>query len=450
MIELAASATLALEFEGEHPPGARVSLDVAADELAQPRGARTGLPRVEFTEPLVPEGVEVVGLPAGAPLALAIHAGGELVYRHAEPLVLEAGERRVLVVDPAGGGRIVGTLSEPSGAPVAQREVWLLRTGSEEFDAWLHLTPGHRSRLAREATTDELGRFELVGLAAGRWWIGPAPADDDVAPFALHFTYGTEDELRLDLTAHRGHTIRGTVASRADNASAIRVSASRGDVQGNVRGRVDDGRFEIGPLLPGEWRVWAAQPGFERSPLVFPSAGESGVELVIPQRGSIAGIVIDGETGQPVQAHVSLVTGSGSRGTRTGAGGAGAFHFGGLDEGRYNLTAGTSDGRVGLIGDIGLAERQRVDDLELVVRPGARLGLELKGSLSRARIQIRCEGVVFSDFTLRNGTPVIEVVPPGRADVELYGWNESERVTHDQHQLGLVSGELEQLVLTVD
>jgi len=394
-------------------PGDEVFVAVTARDFEERAGIETG-PALHWSTPVGPGGgVLLAGLPARVPLRVEIRAGGRARWRVPEALILDPGERREVSWQTGPAVRVLGNLA---GARRAT-EVWALANGEAGSDPERLLEARDRRRAAAVARTDGAGSFELDGLGPGSWWIG-------AGPLAVRVDLAAEQaERRLELTLQPELDITGRVTSGTEGlAGPVTVRAQRGDTEGTAEARADpEGFFRLASLPPGRYVLWAhgAHP-FDRSEYVHAEAGDVDVPLVIDLGTSLSGTVVDGDTGEPTNAHVHLISARGSLGFGTGGEGAGVFRFAGLHAGVYSLTAGTDDGRFALLGDVPLEEGESQRGLLLELRPGATLEIELAGGLASARCAIYAEGVPIADFTLRRGEKATERVPAGPLLLQLY------------------------------
>jgi hypothetical protein len=291
-------------------PDARVLLVGPASEAetAAPRRETRSDPAGRFTFEGLPRGrysvlVEAVGLAPSDRPDVAI-PGGPLVVRL------------------AGQGRSLSGLVIYAGAPVAGARV---RIGG--------------GALARSTTSDDQGRFVFHGLGDG--------------PYTLRATKGllsspilaeatTQDEAGgepgrdagpgapppLELAGGLG--IAGSVVDDLGRPLAraeVRAEASPDDPLADTAATKADGRFQLGPLPPGRYRLVATAPGhLLRAPLTVTLATPGGQELVRQGASRPAALAPRIElvrsasaAGRVVDAHGVAVVGAQIRG---GGGGA--------------------------------------------------------------------------------------------------------------------------------
>ena len=153
----------------------------------------------------------------------------------------------------------------------------------------------------------------------------------------------------------------------------------------------------------------------------------------------VSGFVVDLE-GNPVEAHVSMVNDGGS--VSISGGESGSFQFDPWT-GDVVLIARTEDGRVGVLNGLQLEEGFGRSDLSITVQPGAELKLTLTGGKERARCALSQGTVLFNDFTLRNGAPSTEIVPPGLILVRLYEGSGQEKIVFAEQSVHVRAGDSE-------
>ncbi len=221
------------------------------------------------------------GLPAGIPLSVELRADGRTYRRCEEEIELSVGEDRLLHWVVGDGATIGGRLLDQHERLVTGCTVWLIDGGAMER------APKHLQRpfpevpyRDLECRTDADGRFRFEDLPPGGYWIGPHPEHDDrslggrvesdwaaeipaVAEFVM--VDSPSDRIEFDLHVQRGHLIRGRVV-KPDGSPAEDAWISAWNVGSLLSFGADtddDGEFELGPLLPGDyvlraWSTWLA------------------------------------------------------------------------------------------------------------------------------------------------------------------------------------------------
>lgn len=425
VVHLQRGARLSGRITGEIPAGARVEAEASGYELFEASASALTLSGdVTFSAPVERNGsFAFEDLPSGVRLKLRLVAGRETLLQEPRPRALQPGGSAEVEWALNSGGRIVGRVTDASGEPMADHVVWLL-TQDEARPGLLesYVTPLRRSR------SDDAGRFSFEGVRTGVWTVGLAPADRGTdmteahAPVAVAVTVEpAAGDAEVALTVHRGLVLTGRVVDPEGNPIQAFVSVAGGAYLSERS--ESDGKFRIGPLLPGEYRVHAGTFGTggllladsEAAPVTVGGATE---ELVLRLRlgGSLAGIALDDGTGDPVPANIVLTAAEG-RTAWSRSGEESEFEFGGLLPGHYHLTATTQDGRIGILNDFeveaGVARRR----LEVFLVPGGfvRVGYDGPGEVGNYEIEV--DGARIATDGLYSGTRARCVVPPGKVTV---------------------------------
>lgn len=189
------------------------------------------------------------------------------------------------------GLTISGRVVDAEGAPVSGAKV-SVAVGYDKFDSW----------------ADESGEFELSGLRDGVHEL--AAFHGDRASMAVDVE-AAEQPTNVELVVVDS-TIRGTVVDdTGEPVVDAEIWAMRGSIAADLTGEDDAvtdsaGRFVLGPLVVGEYKVNAIYPGGgDRrllGPMVPAKTGQEDVRIVLPRRGSIHGRLTSG--GVPVTSFV--------------------------------------------------------------------------------------------------------------------------------------------------
>jgi RNA polymerase sigma factor (sigma-70 family) len=204
--------------------------------------------------------------------------------------------RSGIEIRAAAGGEVRGRVRSASGGPVVAADVRVVASGSVEW------------RTARQAFTDAHGEYVFHGLPRRR-----------VQVVATHVS-GASKLVDVDLTATAKATadlvlsidgaIDGTVVTEAGERVPEAQVVAEPDWSGNAGDRESwvvrgdqysiadsSGRFHIGGLPPGNYRIRAARPGTSESMLwtqvgqVVP-AGTTGLKLTVSSPGKVKGRVL--------------------------------------------------------------------------------------------------------------------------------------------------------------
>lgn len=150
------------------------------------------------------------------------------------------------------------------------------------------------------------GRFELIGLAAGRYRLEVAGAG--VFTAEVRFVPVPSDDLRVVLA--RRVAVVGRVVDGGAGAPQV-VIAIDGDALGEVRTTVsaDDGTFGFADLPEGTYRVWGGKGDLAARAQAAPRLGRgpfTDVELWLEPATIVVGKVVDRQTGAGLAAAVML------------------------------------------------------------------------------------------------------------------------------------------------
>jgi hypothetical protein len=364
-------------------------------------------------------------LPSEALLSVEILQRGAVVSHDIPALTLSPGEAREVTWSVGTGCRIEGQVVEPDGTAVPDLEVWGNRTerdGNVFFQEFQH-------GATFTARTDAQGRFAFADVAAGQWWIAPAAVrrDDDeadprgIAPITqVVEVHAGDTRTAVCLVVQRGLYIRGRVLDSAGKAAPrIHVMAWTDDSYQATNCRAD-GAFAVGPLVPGRYGLRAYSDTDADSRRVEASAGDEGVELRLQHGGMLSGTVVDGATGMPCAARLTLSCTVDGR-PRSETGGSdddGTFRVQGLAEGTYDLTACAGDSRCGVLRGVSVAGGKDATDLAVTLSRGATLRLGYAGKSGYLFYEVRCNGVLIRGDGVAAGEKKETAVPAGHLVIE--------------------------------
>ena len=364
-------------------------------------------------------------LPAQVPLALALEQDGVTLRRKAAEFALEPGEFRDVELRLGVGIALGGIVLDQRQVPVANAHLWLLAGGST---GRVILDPWNLRDLTAETMSDAGGRFLFEDVVPGNYQLAPSPggwggesAAQGLAAIAQEIDVAAAPAAQeITLHVQRGLYIRGRVHG-PDGKGVARawVRAKAVDGGGEVGSRCDDeGAFNAGGLVPGSYTLTAGGFGradaFAESAPVIAEAGEADVLLVVQRGAAILGRIVD-QHGELRIAELSIGapgrTGELAAEVRWPATG-GRFEIGGLHAGSVRLYASTNDPAFAFE-RVELKEGQRIEDLVLELRPGARLKLNLDASQERTRVDLSHASGFEASVALRPGASATLIVPPG-------------------------------------
>ena len=135
-------------------------------------------------------------------------------------------------------------------------------------------------------TADEQGRFVIEGLPSGVWWIGPIvegwrEGDDLLLPAGRAtrvVLFEGAQSSEIELVVHRGLFVEGVVIGpNGEECGRPEIWALEFNPEYVEVGL--GGEFRFGPLVPGEYHLYADASGYATSEEVVAQAGDRGVHL---------------------------------------------------------------------------------------------------------------------------------------------------------------------------
>jgi hypothetical protein len=384
-----------------------------------------------------------------APLAVTVIQGGEW-HRELESIRLNPGESRSIDLVVGGVSKIVGRLRDEHGIGIPLRDVWLMPARSGSRGLFLPWDQPLHSML-----TGTDGRFQFDGIAAGRWWIGPAPEHESDVPPLAEFVTVTDDapELIVVVQVQRGVHIRGSVLDARGipaPSCVVRVSMIDGEGEWHV-GADDAGCFEAGPLPGGRWRLCAfGLGGVHASSLpVEVDAGTSDVLLRLRFGGEISGSVL-GVAGV-LPNEYELGWGRVDRpndetlGWRSRVFMDGTFCLDELLPATYVLVARSRHGAIGVRNGVVVRPGERRDIGTIQLSDGAVLHLTHGGDAKSVPFRICFDGVPIDCGSLESGEVKTVLVPPGSVQVR---WGAIGAAAEDVETISVSAGEDRELLLS--
>lgn len=235
-------------------------------------------------------------------------------YNAADPVTIQSGQTTTANAALENASRIVGTVTDPDGAPASG---WVYVT-SEGDDEW--------ARIAAD------GSYEVVGLSPGQYTVQFSPdetgelvrewwnnqRDRDLAdPIPL----GLEETFTADATLERGAVITGTVLDEQNQpVEGVTVRASGADSATTLTDA--NGQYRLAGLEPGDYRV-RFKPLGDLAGQWFDSADEkvnatvlnlavgqsrSGVDATLRKARTIGGTVTDPDGNPVADVRVEVLT----------------------------------------------------------------------------------------------------------------------------------------------
>jgi len=436
---------------GAPVPGAQVSLSTSEIHLILPETLHLfGMSEVpgirDWTATADDNGrCSLEDLPPLVPLTLELRMAG--APPQPEPaLNLQPGEEREIRLSAGGGIELRGLLVDQHGRPVVDQGILLLRPEAPlEFQTLIY---GGEDPLA-ESRTDTQGRFTIPDVRAGTWLIGPAPEnsfgrdgeqpeEERIAHRAFPIEVGTVSPQEILLRVDRGLYIRGRVVDpKGDPAQASVLALPEQELLLGIAftAEVEEGAFVLGPLLAGRYRLTASgSVGDAESEPVLAESGDRDVLLRLRIGGRVEGQVVDGITGLPRSADVSIRPRDKPDMVLSGSSGHSEFHFESLPAGTYGILA-RSGVNVGWLAGLDLGPGEARTGLRVELERGS--GLRVWNRSDRwGYFEVRLDGYWIETLGVAGGDQSRAWLPAGHAEVRLH-LGETERTI----EIDLVAGE---------
>lgn len=202
-----------------------------------------------------------------------------------------------LTIKLSRGGRLVGTVRDRSGKPIADADV---------YAASALMQKGGRS--------DEKGSYAISGLKEGKYSAGVAEVSTSTLGRSEHYEIQIENgkETRLDIVIGGPLKVYGKVTRGGEPQAGVEilflssvktVAATKSYVQ--LGAQTDgNGYYEIGDLKAGEYTLIATSVPLRTEIVLADANVEKNIQL---PEGGISGRVLDAETGKPIEgAKVAL------------------------------------------------------------------------------------------------------------------------------------------------
>jgi hypothetical protein len=226
--------------------------------------------------------------------------------------------------------------------------------------------------------------------------------------------------VHVDFVLHRGLYIEGRVIAPEGGTPTLFVNAHNERFHVSTHGKeIVDGRFRLGPLIPGLFKVSAMAftsgdgPSYAPPPEVEVNAGTAEIELVLRPGGKLVLRAIDASSREAVHAEFVLSRVSVDGGLYKGSGAVPSKTYGGLEPGTYCALALAPDGRVGVLESISLPSTEPVE-VVVPLAPGGTLVLRAPlDGLPRDVYILRGDSVV-KLHQLERSAEERSVLPPGR------------------------------------
>lgn len=362
-------------------------------------------------------------LPITGHVDIVFQRGGSTIHelRHHS---LEGAPGRVEVeVDLRTDGEVTGRVVDEDGAAIANQAIWI-GDAAGTVGTWF---PPYTQPM-QVTKTDQDGRFSFSGLVRGKYLVAyPARRGMD-GPTEGPVCAGKWVDLRrsteapdLELVQVNGLSISGILLDPEGRPCAGHVSAHRtgegGSWHAQQRVRSDDGRFTVGPLLPGTYSISGFGGGtLDLGPSrdVLANTGDVDVEVQLSYAGAVKGSTIKLGLGTPVAADVRCFSGTRLTSFVESSGTDGLFEFSRLAVGEHHIFARTEDGWLSARVPVEVEARVTLEDFEVELEQGGLVLLRQTGGTGFSSCEVRInDEVLYSDGLRANGVAKLSV-PAGR------------------------------------
>jgi len=378
-----------------------------------------------------PDGrIELVALPSGRALALAVGGAGWATGRVSLEALLPGEERDLGALTLSPERSLSGRVLDPDGGPVADACVRLLVPGSR-FDRYTGRTAG----TPLECRTDATGAFTLRGVHEGTYVleavspgfrcarIDPVLVPEDVTGETLELRLARGTVVRGRLVDENGAAVPDGRVAHVRGAFDLNLAAARAALAAEGIAVDPEGAFVLGGLPAHERAVVVAgAAGRVVAVRVVEGAGDD-LRLVLAPAASLEGRVHDARgTGieaarlrlEPVDAGLlDGVLSETSAATEAG----GVFGFSALREGAYRLSVQSAAGAASVAA--------------LVRLPGSTVDVEVSGSIATVFHALDEDGAAVPELELalrrrsQPSSPFADVLGPAederRARTDAHG-----------------------------
>jgi len=326
---------------------------------------------------------------------------------------LAPGETRALELVPDARVTLGGTALDPEGKPAAGVQVRARYFGLELFesqDSFQTVAPD--------------GSFRFTGMRPGTWFLCPASNPEELGFARLERRVEIPTDPRaqeLALRLERGSFLQGRVLDAAGEpaeAARIEVRSSAGELV-REESTLEDGRFSIGPLRAGAYRLRASRYGFFPDAAVEAPAGARELELRLPPPAGSIAVGARGNTHTLSPNTILFPRGRPELAREESFGlHVHASTFEALEDGVYDAVLTTEDGRLGRVE--GLRPSPAETYAAVTLAPCASVRVVFTGPELFALVLARQGDVPYARGFATQGTPCVLFVPPDKVRLELF------------------------------
>ncbi len=252
----------------------------------------------------------------------------------------------------AGTGTIKGGVKSPDKEPVSGATVKV------ELIDWKANEAPPEKTFTKSVTTGQDGKFELTGLPFGTY--GAKASTSDAGQTKTTALSEKRPEVTVSFRIQPSGSISGVVRNEQGQGIADAVvypdkaeksrAGNTGGGAGSTVGRTlsdESGGFTLTNIQVkiGKLRLAAMAEGYAAGVSDFYEVGETSAEIVLSQPGTLSGLVVDSDTGDPVPAiEVKASHGESQRANAEAtANEAGEFTLAGLSSGEYTVDVASEE-----------------------------------------------------------------------------------------------------------
>ncbi len=237
------------------------------------------------------------GVPSGSIDLTATH--GQFAQAFARGISVRVGQTSETRIEMGAGGGIRGTVTY-AGKPQAGASVYAMKKN-----------PGPMENIAKNATTDAEGRYEISGLPEGDYMVNANRGGQFNGTSSMHrdATVLEGQVAEVDLGQEAGIRVSGRVISNGEAVRVRRIEAMQPERSWNGRSTDldDSGNYSIEVPGPGVYHFMVGDEGRGGAKLMVEvpeGVTELNRDLILPS-GEITGVVVDAAGGGAVaQAQV--------------------------------------------------------------------------------------------------------------------------------------------------
>ena len=387
---------------------------------------------------------------------IAISSAGEIGQRYVSIPAKPEQETKRIEIFLVGSGQLNGKVFDSDRAPVEGAVVTVEPDWTQRAGAGLHWqvfqAVKDRRLLKLQTVTDENGDFLFLRVPAMAFRVEASKGSErGTSGEAVVISPGQMSQM--DVTLGTGGSIQGWVHDDQNDpvpgaqVRAIPVQRQPGSRTRSLTTRSrSDGTFELRGAGEGRYQLTATMIGFGSAVAKDVESGQTGVELILPQRGRIVGQVVmdgrpfrgtftanarpSGQTGGLTPMAEGRAFSGGS--SRTFNSEDGEFKLAGLPNGTYTVHVSTPDGLVGASRAVKVTEGQDSERVRVQITAGAvirgRVRDDARAPMADAWVQVwprrnvedNDSATTGRSRTKKDGTYEVKGLGPGQYNVTVW------------------------------